>query len=206
MRPPHGDLRVGLGVPPDSAEPGEEEVTVMVSDVRVYVCRPDAGAAALWSCALSHLGSVSVGAGEQILCLVPRASLAPAVLVTRCSETARSILSALTSNAAATDVKVSDAAALTQLDLARRMLRSSCVRVESSPVARFRAGSPVRGLRTSSPENDASDEDDSSLEVRAYAMVWIRKNGGKNMEPRTLVLTDGHVVLAEEDALSLIHI
>ena len=200
MRPPHGDLRVGLGVPPDSAEPGEEEVTVMVSDVRVYVCRPDAGAAALWSCALSHLGSVSVGAGEQILCLVPRASLAPAVLVTRCSETARSILSALTSNAAATDVKVSDAAALTQLDLARRMLRSSCVRVESSPVARFRAGSPVRGLRTSSPENDASDEDDSSLEVRAYAMVWIRKNGGKNMEPRTLVLTDGHVALAEEDA------
>ena len=130
MRSAHGDLRVGLGVPPDSAEPGEEPVTVMVSDARVYVCRPDAGAAALWSCALPDVGSASVGAGRQMLCLVPsldessRSRLAPATLVTRCSETTGAMIAAIVAAASAVDavVEVSDAAASSQLRCARRML------------------------------------------------------------------------------------
>ena len=94
-----------MGVPPDSAEPGEEPVTVMVSDARVYVCRPDAGAAALWSCALPDVGSASVGAGRQMLCLVPsldessRSRLAPAPLVTRCSETTGAMIAAIVAGA-----------------------------------------------------------------------------------------------------------
>ena len=210
MRSAHGDLRVGLGVPPDSAEPGEEPVTVMVSDARVYVCRPDAGAAALWSCALADVGSALVGAGRQMLCLVPsldessRSRLAPATLVTRCSETTGAMIAAVVAAASAVDavVEVSDAAAASQLSCARRMLarRSEESGGGKSPPG-FRSGATSPDTGAGARDDDGEGQGDAT-EVRAYAMVFLRsrRGAGSTAEPRTLILTDDVVAVAEEDA------
>ena len=218
---------------------------MMVSDARVYVCRPDAGAAALWSCALADVGSAWVGAGRQILCLVPRvvdessrSRLAPATLVTRCSETTDEMIERLVVAAASqpvdADVEVSDAAATSQLRCARRMLRRARRSEESSGrgnralgggtspgISRLRGGtSPGFRSGATSPDagagrgredfpGDGEGDDDGegegdATEVRVYAMVFLRSRrgsgSGSTTEPRTLILTDDVVAVAEEDA------
>jgi hypothetical protein len=199
----HGSGGGGVGGAEQAEGTVEEDAIVVLSDMRFYICRADIGLAALWSCPLVNLGTMILGAGQQLVCLVPTpahsgpapsgpggfitgfpgSQLLPAILLMRCSASTLALVSAL-SEADPTlmaDVSI-DGAAAAQLECVRRQLlprpAEALVGFGGGKSKNRKSNRNSRGNNRNKNQNVQGKFAPEALDLRMYVMVWHRCDGG----------------------------